>query len=299
MNFDEYELQRLFGHEAAESEDLERLKEYYFKNKVYNQVVNDLPLRVVVGHKGIGKSALFQVARDDETANNRLTIMIKPDDIIGIGENETDFLKLIREWKVGINEIIAMKALTGFGLLYEGWREKLNRFGGAALEFLASTIKDDKIDLSHSKKMILNEFLKNNKISVYMDDLDRGWQGRKQDIQRISALLNAIRDISTENRGIYFRIGLRSDVYYLARTSDESTDKTEGSVIWYSWTNHEILVLLVKRIESYLGHDTDEVKLMAMSQLELMNYLKPVIEERFTGRGHWHDVPHTRQLKPC
>ena len=110
-----------------------------------------------------------------------------------------------------------------------------------------------------------------------MDDLDRGWQGRKQDIQRISALLNAIRDISTENRGIYFRIGLRSDVYYLARTSDESTDKTEGSVIWYSWTNHEILVLLVKRIESYLGHDTDEVKLMAMSQLELMNYLKNLI----------------------
>lgn len=297
MNFDEFELQRLFGHEAAESEDLERLKEYYFKNKVYNQVVNDLPLRVVVGHKGIGKSALFQVAMDDETASSRLTIMIKPDDIIGIGENETDFLKLIREWKIGINAIIAQKALSGFGLLYDGWREKLNRFGGAALDFLASTIKsDDKINLTPSKELILQNFLKNNKISVYMDDLDRGWQGRKQDIQRISALLNAIRDISTENRGIYFRIGLRSDVYYLARTSDESTDKTEGSVIWYSWTNHEILVLLVKRIESYLNHDTDEAKLMNMSQLDLMNYLRPVIEERFTGRGHWHDVPMYRVL---
>lgn len=297
MNFDEYELQRLFGHEAAESEDLDRLKEYYFKNKIYNQVVNDLPLRIVVGHKGIGKSALFQVAMDDETQKNRLTIMIKPDDIIGIGENETDFLRLIREWKVGINEIIAKKALMSFGLLYEGWRAKLNNFGGAALDFLTSTIKiDDKVNLNRSKELILKDFLKNNKISVYMDDLDRGWQGRKQDIQRISALLNAIRDISTENRGVFFRIGLRSDVYYLARTSDESTDKTEGSVIWYSWTNHEILVLLVKRIETYLGHSVNEADLIRKSQPELMRYLTCVMEERFTGRGHWHDVPMYRVL---
>ncbi len=47
MEFDEYHLQRLFGHEAAESEDPERLKEYYFKSKLYMQVVNDLPLRIV------------------------------------------------------------------------------------------------------------------------------------------------------------------------------------------------------------------------------------------------------------
>ena len=54
MDFEEYELQRLFGHEAAEDEDPERLREYYFKGKTYSQVVNDLPLRIVVGHKGVG-----------------------------------------------------------------------------------------------------------------------------------------------------------------------------------------------------------------------------------------------------
>src|SRR5690606_41377953 len=36
-----------------------------------------------------------------------------------IGENETDFLKLIREWKTGISEIIAQKALVSFGLRSE------------------------------------------------------------------------------------------------------------------------------------------------------------------------------------
>ncbi len=297
MNFSEYELQKLFGHEAAEDEEPERLKEYYFKSKAYAQIVNDLPLRILVGHKGIGKSALFQVAIDEEAESNRLTILIKPDDIIGIGGETDDFLRLIRDWKTGINEIIAKKALTSFGMLFDGWRGKLNQYGGAALDFLSSTLNlDDKVSLTASKEAVLRNFLKSNKISVYIDDLDRGWQGRKHDILRISALLNAIRDISTSNRGIFFRISLRSDVYYLARTSDESTDKTESSVIWYSWTNHEILVLLVKRVESYFGRIVDEGELLKKHQADLMKYLTPVIEERFTGKGHWSSAPMYRVL---
>lgn len=296
MDFEEYQLQRLFGHEAAEDEDPARLREYYFKGKTYSQVVNDLPLRIVVGHKGVGKSALFQVAINEESQRNRLTLLIRPDDIVDIGQETDDFLKMIRDWKAGINEIIAKKALTSFGMLYEGWRGKLNQYGGVALDFLASTIQLEQADLTQSKAAVLKDFLKHKKISVYIDDLDRGWQGRKHDIQRISALLNAIRDISTENRGIYFRISLRSDVYYLARTSDESTDKTEGSVIWFSWTNHEILALLAKRVDSYFGGEVSEPELLDKHQSQMMHYLKPIIEERFSGKGHWQDAPMYRVL---
>ena len=55
------------------------------------------------------------------------------------------------------------------------------------------------------------------------------------DIEIISALLNAVRDISSEEKNIMFRISLRSDVYFFVRTSDESTDKISGNVIWLSW----------------------------------------------------------------
>ncbi|WP_165009420.1 P-loop ATPase, Sll1717 family [Neisseria yangbaofengii] len=300
MEFNEIEIQRLFGHEAAEQEDQERLKAYYFKSKIYEQVVADLPLRILVGHKGIGKSALFKVAMDEEKSlHKRLTILIKPDDIIDIGEDTDNFLKLIRDWKSGINEIIAQKALSSFGLQFEGWRAKLNQYGGGLLSFLTNSLEGEfssKIKLEESKRLILANFLKSNKISIYIDDLDRGWQGRPKDIQRISALLNAIRDISSDNQGIYFKVSLRSDVYYLSRTSDESTDKTESSVIWYSWTNHEILVLLVKRIESYFGKSIDEKELMKKHQSELMEYLSPIIETKFTGKGHWQNAPMYRVL---
>lgn len=292
MQFTENELYKLFGQEAAEDENPDRLKEYYFKHNIYNQVVNDIPLRIVVGHKGIGKSALFKVAMIDENAAHRLTILIQPDDIIGIGESETEFLTLIRAWKVGITKIIAEKALQNFGISIDNiWRQKLNNFGGKALDFISRTVKEDKIDLEASKQAILDDFLKTSKISVYMDDLDRGWQGKEQDIKRISALLNAVRDISKDNNGIYFRIALRSDVYFLARTSDESTDKIESSVIWFSWNNHQILALLVKRIESYFDRNVNEDDLIKKSQAQLMTYLLPVIEEKFEGRGHWQNAP--------
>jgi len=127
------------------------------------------------------------------------------------------------------------------------------KYGGMILDFLKDTFKEPAwLNLAPAKKKLIEQSLTKNAIYVYIDDLDRGWQGRREDNVRISALLNAVRDITTENRGIHFRISLRSDVYFLVRTSDESTDKIEGSVIWHTWTNHEIFVLLIKRIESFL-----------------------------------------------
>lgn len=299
MEFTEIAIARLFGSEAAENEDPSRLKEYYVKNNIYSQVITDLPLRILVGHKGTGKSALFQVAMQEEEQQQRLTVLIKPDDIADLDINSDEPLKLIRSWKVGIMEIIARKVLISFGKLsqVQDWKTKLKEYGGKLFDFITASVSiSDSEKFNETKKLILQNYLNEGKISIYIDDLDRGWQGRTSDIQRISALLNAIRDLSTENRNVFFRVSLRSDVYYLSRTSDESTDKTEGSVIWNTWSNHEILVLLVKRIESYFGKSIDEDKLMKSHQSEMMEYLEPIIEGKFTGKGHWENAPMYRVL---
>jgi len=297
LDFTEENIAALFGHEAAEDEDIDRLKGYYFKGNVFEQVANELPLRILVGHKGIGKSALFHVAMDEERQAGRLSILIKPDDIVGIGDNETDILKLIREWKSGITEIISRKALVSFGLQFDGVRAKVNEYGGKVVDFLQATFKaSDYANLQESKKHVIENFLKTGKIFVYLDDLDRGWQGRQKDIIKISALLNAVRDISAESKGVSFRVSLRSDVYYLARTSDESTDKIEGSVIWYSWTNHEILALLVKRVQRFLGNSYKTDDLIKMSQPALASLLVAVLDRDFHGRGNWENIPTYRML---
>jgi hypothetical protein len=65
-SFDDPTIRAVFGHEAAEQEDLHRLRQYYFKGPTYKRMVADMPLRILVGQKGIGKSALLTVARAED-----------------------------------------------------------------------------------------------------------------------------------------------------------------------------------------------------------------------------------------
>ena len=295
ISFSATEIYRLFGPEAAEDEDAARLREYYFKGTTYSDVTANLPLRILVGHKGIGKSALFKIAMLEDADNAELPILIKPDDIAGLAKDGSDFLLTIRAWREGLSTIITRKVLETFGMDQAGALAKAQNIGGFLLGFIAETVKTTNkildVNFEPTKRLMLDAFLKNNQINIYIDDLDRGWEGRREDVKRISGLLNAVRDMANENPGLRFKIGLRSDVYYLVRTSDESTDKIENAVIWQSWTNHEILVLLVKRIETYQGRGVYEPALLGKQQFELAQYLNPVIEPMFTGTGLWANTP--------
>lgn len=223
---------------------------------------------------------------------HRLSILIKPDDLLGLGNDTSDFLKTIRDWKQGMTEIVAKKVLSTLGGDSEDIGSKLKRFGGQVVDFLKNTFRDTaKVKFDAANQLIVNNFLSTGQVMIYIDDLDRGWQGQRADTLRISALLNAVRDLVKENKGLRFRISLRSDVYYLVRTSDESTDKIEGSVIWQSWTNHEIFVLLIKRIESFFGRKVVESNLLGSPQRDLASYLYRVMEPRFQGLGHWVNAP--------
>lgn len=294
LRFTDEQIQNVFGHEAAEDEVPERLKSYYFKSSVFEKVTAELGLRILVGHKGIGKSALFTVAMQEERDKGQLPILIRPDDISAIHTGPGDFLESIRQWKNGLQRIIAGKALDALGIQSKGNIGDALSGAGKVLTFLRDSAQPyirRKVNIAPSEEAFLKRFLKKSIVTVYVDDLDRGWEGRKQDIARISALVNALRDLHNENKELRFKLSLRSDVYYLVRTSDESTDKIEGSVVWFSWTNHEILALLVKRIETFFGRAVEEANLLSMRQTELARYLTPVMEPVFKGRGRWANVP--------
>jgi hypothetical protein len=295
--FNEDNIQKLFGHEAAEDEDPNRLREYYFKNVAYQQITSEAPVRVLVGHKGIGKSALFKVAMAENLEQFQLTVSIQPNDIRQLPlDQHTEFLDLINAWTEGIAEIIARKVFDFLGVREKTLLKDIASYGGNILEFLRDIFQLIETDCSPEKRPFIKHFLEHGKVHIYIDDLDRGWEGRKIDVRRISALINAVRDISSQNRGLYFKLALRSDVYYLVRTSDESTDKVESSVIWHTWTNHQIFVLLIKRIETFYERQVSESELLRRHQPELASYLDPIIEPRFSGRGHWANAPMYRVM---
>jgi hypothetical protein len=283
---------------AAENERPERLREYYFMSQAYERVTADLPLRILVGQKGIGKSALFAVAHSEDIKKGEIALNIRPDDVSTITSDASDFNKKILEWKDGLFRIVQRIVLERLGLTDAESHPMASR-GGKFLSLLKESAKpylSGKVDLAPAEKAFAQQFLKANKITIYIDDLDRGWQGGKSDVLRLSALLSALRDLSSANDGLRFRVALRSDVYYAVRTSDESTDKLEGSVVWHSWTNHQILALLVKRILTYFEEPFDEAALIKTKQAKLAEHLHRVMVPTFRGQGKWSNVAIHRVL---
>ena len=286
MKFDDAAILSLFGAQAAEDEDPERLKSYFVKNKAYDRARAELPLRILVGHKGIGKSAILVVSYQQDLQDNTLSLWLKPTDLSKAWSVDGTFVERIEGIKRNILRLIAEKSL-----------EKMNIFGfevGAtpvltSVKQLSNVLLrkiNEAEDATIDEKIVAN-FKSSQRINIYVDDIDRGWAATKRDIENISALINAARDLTNENAKIKFLIGLRTDAYNLVRENDESGDKIEPYVIPVSWINHDILVIVAKRVANYFEVDIETEELEKQSQTEISRHLYPIITERFSGRGHW------------
>ena len=295
--FDDVTIERLIGAEDAENENDQRFKEYFFFNRTYENLVANLPIRVLVGHKGIGKSALLRRAYLYNEENSQLAVWIRPNDLVShMGDvNETELNQLIENWKSGLLAAIVDKSISRLGQTnHSTERSKIIKSTtNAAIGMISEVVKRKFSNSSDAiTRNLVENYLSDQKIYIYIDDIDRGWTASQSNIRNISALLNAIRDLAGSDTKLMFRIGLRSDVYYLVRTSDESTDKIERNVIWLSWTNHEILAVISRRIETYFGSDYDQERIVKMDQLDISNdILSKIITPKFQGRGHWSDRP--------
>lgn len=253
-----------------------------------------MKLRILVGHKGTGKSALFSVASSEDREKNILSILIKPTDVDDIDLVEDDFILLVKNWTKGLRSIIVSKAIS---LLADRSIATVpaEGVGKNFLTFILSMLKEKSGEYKIDKKTY-ESFMRSQRINVYIDDMDRGWKGSDQQVSSMSALINACRYISNENHSIHFRIALRSDAYSLLRKADESTDKFEGAVIMLSWTNSEILMMLAKRVQTFFKKNINEDELLSKSQIELTKYFSRVICPTFYGRGSWADTPIHRVL---
>ena len=305
--FDEETIRAIFGHEAAEDETIDRLKAYYLKTETYNSMKSNIPLLILVGHKGVGKSALLKVLATEDNDEGRIPITVQPNDIAGLDVSSTNFLQVIETWKDGLATIIFNKLVLSLNdqltncVKAPKWGDWINRLSDLLSNVLGkklTELQNENISLKSSifVSLLKNALFSEKKIVIYLDDLDRGWKNTENDITNLSAMINAVRDLSRDMQNLEFRIALRSDVYYAVRTSDETTDKIDGSVIWQSWTNHEILVMLIKRIETYFGRTVNEEYLLSQKQCNICQYLDSVFEERFHGSGHWENAPMYRVL---
>lgn len=294
--FSDSTIEKLFGAEDAENERKERFREYFYYNKAFENIMSELPIRILVGHKGIGKSALLRRAFLQNEDDKELAVWIRPNDLVPRVEHKppSDFNQLIEYWKNGlINTIYKKSEELLFSSPFESQNNEIIRNTGILFTSLMKKITENRDTIQGTlSESIAKKFTDNKIIYIYIDDIDRGWAASRENITNISALLNAIRDIAGSDERIKIRIGLRSDVYYLVRTADESTDKLERHVVWLNWTNHDILCIIAKRIATFFEQNYKEDNIRKMEQKNISDeILSQVIVSRFEGRGHWGNRP--------
>jgi hypothetical protein len=179
--FSDENIVKLFGAEAAEDEPESRFRQYFFYNQTYDNLISNLPLRILVGHKGVGKSALLKRARLNDNDNNVLGIWLTPGDVAAasVRHDVADFIKLVEYWKQGILAIIAKHVLgeSADDLLN---KERMGRIASNISSFiplLTTKLSEKASDTaSHFHRDVVDKFIKNGIINVYIDDIDRGGQ---------------------------------------------------------------------------------------------------------------------------
>lgn len=288
---DDETILELFGAQAAEDERPDRLKAYFIRNKTYERAQADIPLRIVVGHKGIGKSALLKILYLEDMEKEQLSIWLQPNDIARAWSVDGSFLEKVEGIKKNILSIIAEKAFDRLQVFGKGVKD-IKGISTARNLFRRLTRFIQDADGASLEAGVAKEFMKSGRVKIYVDDIDRGWAATQKDIENISALINAARDLTNhdEDRLLQFKIGIRTDAYNLVREHDESGDKFEPYIIPVHWSNHEILVLMAKRVANFFGEEFDDdivSGVKKVSQRDVSKYLYPVLTERFEGAGHW------------
>lgn len=251
------ELVEMLGDENAENENLPKLKQFFLHTNISRDVSDSSRLCIIVAHRGIGKTALLRISRDTHTTNGYAVLDIKPADIAKIPDPQLPFAERVNEWVFALREIILRYYLHSQSIAISDEVEAMIVIAKRAADPL---------------KNLHNQFNQNSpslapsvhesqvRIMAYLDDIDLGWQsgpdkGDTNDIQRIAALLTAAQQVVRENQVLYLRIALRSGTMNLARSTHTDGPKADQYCTWVKWDDHEILAMLVKRVQTYISNN--------------------------------------------
>ena len=288
MSIADADIEELFGADAAEDESDERLVAYFLETPTYREVVHTKRrLRVLVGSKGTGKSAIFRIAALKDQAESRLPIEVRPDDLTDVARGNLNYLQFVAAWKKGLAEVIIEKSLRSLGEGDPRFLGRTKKATGHVLDVIVKALGDEQkgYKLSVARAEAARAFMTSRELTIYVDDLDRGWTGSKADALRYGAMFDAIRDLQRENKTLKVCVGLRTDLFALIRSTDSASDKWQSSVTHHTWTNHQTFVLLVKRVVSYFGGEQDYDELLRRPQQGSAAFTEPGARPNLSRHG--------------
>ena len=267
----------LFGNDAGEDESIDKLKDYFLTTAEQDMFFSENnKLNFVRSRKGMGKSALlcYTAAKVSKEKPNNVVINIKASELeVDAQCNFTNAMGYVNMWqqkmcsrinneigklvKIALSDdkmsIIEMAEINGF---------KGKNIVGALLDRFK--IYEDKIKIEKTSQKVNNsELLKriqssnNSNVWLLIDDIDATYIDSEHNRLFISTFFSACRLLTQNIKGLNIRASVRTDVWSLLASTDESLDKCEQYMYDLKWSTKQTGQILLNKINVYYTYCND------------------------------------------
>lgn len=263
----------LFGNEAGEDENKDRLASYYLE-KPENEIFfnSKRTLAFVRARKGVGKSALLNYAnyKLEKKYPKSMYISVKASDLISIkhppafGSSALEFtnywqeclctriaIEIGRNIKLAVSDdsimIVEMSELLGF----KG-RNIVTALCDRYTQVLPKLVAEKKCPENATE--LLKRYSNKENISVwfFIDDIDATFVNTPENKILISTFFSACRNIVNAVNGLFIRASVRTDVWAIIK-DDEALDKCEQYMIDLKWSTEDTGRILSNKILTYFA----------------------------------------------
>lgn len=286
---------RTFGAPAAERDA--DLSEYFIESNIY-RAFEAGQATILIGNRGSGKSAIFKMLAERQAKNGRIVIQISPDEysyeiLSSVLRKELDGSwakqgSYTASWKYVLyvtvmRELVrsnvapksrSFKQIRGFlrdnvkgdqySILdhiisymrrFEGIKLGQYEMRGAAKELKQLYDLDEINRLFDPLRMLLNA----KKVSVFIDELDRGWDASEDARQFVAGLFQAAIQANGLSPNLKIFVSLRRELYDNIPEIYEDAQKVRDLVRYIGWDENGLKKLMAKRIESVFRLQNDDV----------------------------------------
>ena len=269
----------LFGNDAGEDENIQRLNDYYLlkpEHERFFQAKNKL--QIVRARKGIGKSALlcYTANKIQEENPDSIVINIKASELISqFKSSPENTLEQVNFWQqlictrinkelgryiklpsssdnmllIDCSELSNLRGQNIITSLIERFKVV---FSDSSLNYEKSKINDNYSFLTRYSKKNYNQ------VWLFVDDIDATFINNHKNRIFVSTFFSACRTLINTVDGLIIRASIRTDVWSLIST-DEALDKCEQYMLNLSWSTKDTGIILYKKILSYYKENNNSI----------------------------------------
>lgn len=276
------------GADTAEQDIARGLPHYFYPNSAYEKILSRKK-SIIVGNRGAGKSAIFRYAAREHTASGAIVIELSPDEysyeyLSRLLEDESAGSwgksgAFAAAWQYLIYNLVFKelirrnhsKLLRGdYERIYNYVRDNLRLESLSPIAMLLSYLKrlerikigslqgeleirelQSLYHLEEIRELLpsLQQVLKKQKVSVFVDELDHGWDNSADSHHFITGLFHASQKINALSDNMTVYLSIRRELFDSIPQIYDDAQKIRDRIEVLRWNRDELLEMFARRIK--------------------------------------------------